>query len=843
MAETQIVAAREEHRYYPYQGIFFVTRRSFWQAGQDSFTLPPAQNPDMFSRLTNIEPVLQGILRRRRGYRLFSNQAPAEPYILGYSFRNDLQSIRDVVFTSTSNVLATDEAGNVIANPLFVPSAGAIAPRMVLSRNFGYFTDAVPADNQKWDGLSLTKWGIDINSANAVIGPNSPSSGTTSGSPAWTLPGNIFSKNGLVSTCSTAPALNATTGFLIAKGFGFALGGGTNVSEIIVEIFVNSISTTGTAAATVQFSGQLLKAGLPAGNIVNGNPGLNGVINQYTPITGGANGLWGTTWTSTDLGDANFGVRLTANVTQTPFPGHTTLGTVTVNVDHVRITVTTQASPVTVAVGAAGNITLLSGRTYFYAFQNSQTGATSDISPASLSTGPVSSKQINIGAIPTSTDPQVDTVLLLATADGGDETTLYQVTVLPIGTTTYVDNTPDGLTAAVPSGASLLTNPLYQYTDAFGNLHGIANNAPPATLQFPTKHKGRIYGSNGSTLYFSKNLDDVTTADGLITSKWEEAFPASYSLDISETAETIKGILSDGETLWIGTERSIRRLIGDSPQNFQKPEVQFNETGLLNQDVWKIVFYEGQPVGTMWLTPDLRVISSDFNTYRDVGTAIQDILNSVNLGADVVAHASFVSKGPADYYMLYLATGTNTSPDTVAVYNLRTQKWFIWRPQDQITASTFFIDAGGNPRWLFAANIGAGFPPATGSIYEWRDGTFVDRGDVSDQNFSASVQTSWLDFGDSNLRKALNQLLYLGNSFPQVTIEGAITDADLDSTFPFLVQPATTVASGPLEDLFLPLAQAPSRHRWYRFTYDFPSDQEPDLLDGFSVESVGLFRY
>jgi len=169
--------------------------------------------------------------------------------------------------------------------------------------------------------------------------------------------------------------------------------------------------------------------------------------------------------------------------------------------------------------------------------------------------------------------------------------------------------------------------------------------------------------------------------------------------------------MSDGETLWIATERNIRRLIGDSPQNFQKPEVQFNECGVVSPEVWKVVFYEGQPVGTMWLTPDLRVMASDFNTYHDVGTPIQDVLNSINVSFIQNAHACFVSQAAFDLFMLYLPTNGNQWPNVVAIFNLRSKKWCIWQPSDLITASLFNINGSGLPQWLFATN--------QGNLYFW----------------------------------------------------------------------------------------------------------------------------
>src|ERR1700752_1845265 len=168
MAELNIIGAKEDNRYFPYQGALRVTRKSFWAAGQDSFTAPPTQNPDMFQTLLNAEPTLQGVLKRRRGYQLLSSQSPVGgvPYREGYSFRSEALNLRSQVWTSTTNVLALNEDGSANVNTLFTPSLNAaFAPRMVLSRNYGYFADGVAGDNFKWDGTgntgNVTNWGID----------------------------------------------------------------------------------------------------------------------------------------------------------------------------------------------------------------------------------------------------------------------------------------------------------------------------------------------------------------------------------------------------------------------------------------------------------------------------------------------------------------------------------------------------------------------------------------------------------------------------------------------------------------------------------------------------------
>lgn len=838
MPEIQLTAANEQHKYYPLSGTYHVQRNSFWTAGQDSHTKAPAQQPDLFESLNNIEPITRGVLERRRGYTLFSNTNPTVNYTRSYGFRSDNLNLRELVWSSTSQVDVTDETGTILNAPLFTPS-GTQAPRMVLSRDYGYFADGVAADSLKWDGTqvasSLSKWGIDINSAQASVGPNSPATASTSGSPAWSNPGNVFSLNGLVASCTTPPATSATSGLLLASNYSFSGLSNATISGILVEAYVNQITYTGNERAFITFGGQLLKGGTPTGTIQSSTRFGPGVINAYVPL-GGSNNLWGTSWLGTDIQSSTFGVQVNFAALQVARPpSNTTQGSVTVNIDHIRITVFTQASPLIEATGAAGNITLLNGRVYFYAFQNSKTGTTSGLSPASLTSGAVTSVKLNLSAIPTSTDTQVDTVIILATADGGDETTLYELTRLPIGTTTYTDNTPDALTASVSSGPSLLTSNVWQDADIFGNLHGIANNNPPPNAFFPTKHKGRLYLANGPNLYFSKNLDDITTSTGTITTKWEEAWPATNVLDISQQDETIQGLLSDGETLWIGTERSIRRLVGDSPTNFQIPEVQFNEAGLLSQEVWKIVMYEGQPVGVMWITPDLRVMSSDFNTYQDVGTPIQDVLNSINNAALPTAHACFVSGAAFDLYMLYIPTGISPVPNTICIYNVRSQRWTIWNPHDAVSTSLFNISVNGTPQWLFAANLGP--------LYFWDPAVNIDRNGGVSNTYPVSAQTSWLDLGDATMRKALNQMLVITADVGlTLTVFGATTDSDLDTNAVTIVN-NVQVRTGPLGDLFVPLAGYVTKYRWYKFLFTSSNSTTQDVLDSFNLECVPYHRW
>src|SRR6266498_4384001 len=71
MPEANIISVDAKNPYNPTSGTYKYVRDSFWQAGQDSYTLPPAQDEDLYSQLINVQPVMKGTLDRRWGYQLF----------------------------------------------------------------------------------------------------------------------------------------------------------------------------------------------------------------------------------------------------------------------------------------------------------------------------------------------------------------------------------------------------------------------------------------------------------------------------------------------------------------------------------------------------------------------------------------------------------------------------------------------------------------------------------------------------------------------------------------------------------------------------------------------------
>jgi hypothetical protein len=429
-----------------------------------------------------------------------------------------------------------------------------------------------------------------------------------------------------------------------------------------------------------------------------------------------------------------------------------------------------------------GPITLLDGRAYTYIYGNSVTQSYSDIALFSNLSGPIQGGQFALTDIVPSSDPQVDTIIILATADSGDPSTLYEVATLPNTATTFTDTV---------SEPALLASNIWQETDTYGDDIGVIGNDPPPNGSFPILHQGRIWLAFEQYVYFSKALSEVFTSSGIIAGRYEEAFPPSNNLDISPGSELIHGLQSDGYSLYIGTERHIRRVNGDSPSNFSTPSVIFSETGLLNQDVWQIVFREGTPAGSMWMTPDFRVIYSDFNTYMDVGTPIQDQLNNINQSAAQNCFSNFVSYGPYNLYVMFAPTGSNTTGcDTAFVFDLHTRKWYVWQFADNFLSGVFYFNLEGIPRWMIYSTDGT---------IRYVDPTLVvDKQSEGDATaVTTTIQTVWMGFTDIALRKVLNNIEVM-TSDPNltVTVEAAQNDADFKN-------PTVLVSNAPLvADIF-----------------------------------------
>jgi hypothetical protein len=452
---------------------------------------------------------------------------------------------------------------------------------------------------------------------------------------------------------------------------------------------------------------------------------------------------------------------------------------------------------------SSGQVTLLKGRYYYIIYVNSITQSMSDVSPVSVLTGAITNGQVQLSNIPVSPDSQADIKVILTTGDGGDPTILYYVTTIPNSQTSYTDNL---------SASDVLQAQIYEETDAYGNEIGVYGNQPPPNGQFPTLHKGRIWLSLGQFVYFSKALSDISTSTGNITGRYEEAFKPGNAIDISPGAEEVHGLLSDGYSFYIGTERHIRRIIGDDPTSFSAANVIFSEAGLVKQETWQIVLREGAPVGCLWLTPDFRVIFSDFNTPTDVGTGIQSLLNTINPAAvDLISFANVVSFGPYTFYALFAPTGTSTVCDTCFLFDMHMRQWYVWKFADPMLTGLYYFNLEGVPRWLVWSS--------DGSIRLVDPTKVVDKqGEVDQAAITSTIQTSWMAFGEPNMHKLLNSL-ELMTSDPNILVTVEASQSDGGFTNPVKVVDSVHLTQDILGLLKVFFVGSDVNARHFRFTF------------------------
>ena len=922
--EAVVIAKDEMKRYLPFLGTFRYIRNSFWNAGQDSFTQAPAQSEDLFERLTNIQPIMRGVLERRWGYGLWATPGTQffQPVRM-VMYQRDADSLRAVVACDAAALDSTAFLPYYENGTPLVPNTGffteIVAPGIPPSN-----LDARGTDSRSWlytncwDGTYHYKWGGAVPPAAPVVA--NVGAGGISGTNAYVIA--YVDASGVIHAGSAATSLASANNLVQINSPASAVGMVSYAVYINAEYYVTTpIGTntlmdalTGGAGPALLYEqmqpvGAIAPANAPTfsitfptgatrtvtdGEVEAGFTSLTSATANFTYADTGAsvtvagagpsgatlttniqeyNGptlvtlatpasttVSGVSTTITDLpsrtvtdgaiasGSTTF-TSATANFVSTDVganiyvlgaflplqPALALVATITAVLNSTTVTLSVPAGSTVVGaltyIVSLGYVVLNIGRIYFTVFQSTLTGHVSDLSPASLSTGPQTMAQIVVNvstAVIGPATPGMDQVVLLATVDGGDEQTLYKVAQGPVATTTQ-------LTDGLPE-ATLLTQPVYYNVDAYGNNYGaVGNDPPPVQMGQFVKHQGRLFGFNGQNVWFSKSINEVITATGTVVGHYEECWPFDYFFDISQQAESVRALFSDGTTLYIASERTIYRLLGNTPlagttgTTFQEPEVVFNDVGVANPDVWVPVYNAGQPIGTCWLTPELRVILSDFNSYQDIGHPVQDVLNSINTTALAAANAMFVSSGSYDLYKLAIPTGTNTTCDTVLVFNMRTAVWTVELPTNLVTAQLFDITESGETL-ILSAVIG----DSLYNIVNSNTSYLTDTTTSNSHGINATMQTSWLSLQDMTMRKVLNQLEVITGDPTnlQISMYGANSEADFLSPIPiFTNQNLTESVFG---SWFVYLAGYASVFRYFKFVFYEPGG-EPPIVGSFAI--------
>lgn len=460
-------------------------------------------------------------------------------------------------------------------------------------------------------------------------------------------------------------------------------------------------------------------------------------------------------------------------------------------------------------------------------------GSTSDLWGATLTPAVVNSSTFGFGLKIT---PQ--------TVSGTDRSFFYTWTV-----TVYYEGA-SGL------GDTLLESDLYAFTDSDGTIYGILNNTPPTAEGFlyPVIHQGRMFATDGKTVFYSKSLDEVTTPTGLITSKWEECWPGDYQLPVALNNETIVGLKSDGTNLHIGSNKGIFTCYGSGPEDFSIPSQAFAQTGILSNDCWSVVYAEGMPAGFVWITQDLKVMHSDFSTYREIGTPVFKTLQTLDQTAINTAKIGSLTYGPWNFAILSFHDVSGNIQ--FLIWETRLQKWYQWTlfsgSAPSMTVSSAFVYQyptsnstfnAGDVRLFFWAAQSSNYlslyfdPHNTSGDYSYGVGTVA---------VPWIVQTSWQDLEDSTAIKVINEIemttdVALNSLF--VTLYGATSQSQFDSGGTSLK--TGNPVNGPMSALNTAkfyCAGAATSAKYYSIKFNGSLTPNSIALSSFAIESYPMSR-
>lgn len=811
------MAVQQDHTKYSQfnpQGLMRTSFGMFTDAGLNTYPSGPNQSPEDWLDLTNVLPAKSGGLRRRWGVNTMYDETAA-------AFNGVRMWAYNVAEDSPNSIAQSDLvilSDNQNFKTFSITSTTAVSP-LTNTLTFSIFSGHGPgnfADSGNVGAVVSREW---FYFCNGVDTPQKVCPGYTAANSNWNW--------GIVSPV----AYNGASPTITAFG-GVGTGYTSAPTVTITDTGSGATGSGATATATVNANGAITAFTVT-------NPGQL-YTNPVVTISGGG-GTGGAAVAV--IGTNGFGNQ-----------------------------------GLIVAVLPVGPIILNSGRIYTYAWQNIITGHTSDIAngiesggsrqPYISTTATVLGPAVGIlGAVPanvgweniyvtitpfTPIDPQIGNLILLATSDGGSVQTLYQVGEIAISSTTpgtmnFTDTLPDTYSDNYIAGQTLLNQNLWADIDSFGNQFGIINNTPPPiNLLYPTLHQGRMFATDGRNLFFSKSLSDVTTATGLITSKWEEAWPGTNVLPIGLDNEIIVGLRSSGQNLHIATAKSIYELQGTDPTNFSIPSSLFQETGVLSNDLWTVVYSQGQPLGYAWITPDLKMIYSDFNTYTDVSLPVYSLLSQWTNAFTTFAKLVSFTYGPYNFVVLCFEHTTTSSADFL-IFETVMQKWYHWTVPEQTSGplvSFVYEHPETGYRGLFYQET-----TGTGNAIRLFDPTFTTDDDLV---INWSAQTSWTSLSDPLAFKTLNELEVISDeSSMEVSIYGAQTQAQFDQ----LTLPTSSTYLGtrilvnsPLGTLKTYWAGAPTNARYYSFVFSsFLSGTATSLpievLNHFIVEHFPMVRF
>lgn len=519
-------------------------------------------------------------------------------------------------------------------------SASAEPFDFVVSNNFCFFGNGT--DMKKFDGTTVTKWGIAAPNVSPPAGPTLPTSGTTSGSPVWINPGRITAADGSDATVSlTGPTATknltyvVTTGNLIGSTFGFSVPSTATIIGIQVEIkgSVGDIPLLH-RPSTVSFVGQLMKAGAAVGNAESVALVLNAA--DTSVFLGGSTDLWGSTWAPADINAAGFGVTAFGQAAF-PLQAGQTGDTTNWAADYYKITVffTDSAAGAPTTSTSGTGITATTGWQYVYCYMNSVTGHVSSPGAPSASTGPVANKTVNV-SVAASTDPQVDKIRIFRTTDGGGGI-FFEIAGGPFAnaTTSYPDTTTD-------ANLSLITAPTFGFND------------PPPNMKGMVWFANRIWGFNNATVFFTdwEEMNIGTPEEGSVSG------PAGNFWNFSNEVTGLS-VAQDGVIIFCAGH--IYKIDGDSLDTFRRTII---ADGLGCRQRATITRLGGL---TAFLANTNSVWTTDSTSLTEISADIQPTLDNID---HTQASATFHIQGQYRWLLL-----CDQGHSQTLAYDVNTQKW------------------------------------------------------------------------------------------------------------------------------------------------------------------------
>lgn len=481
---------------------------------------------------TEISPAMT--LVRRYGYSRYCSQAfGGLDYPLAYySFRNLSGTVYPLVDTPTH----VYQFGTSSLTSVFAKST-TVQTSFQKVANYVYACDGTTA--WKWNGTTQSLMGIASPVSAPILSyvPNGQLSPSVGYSYVTTY------SNPTTGHVSTGSPVSANTGPIVNQT---AIEGSVTTA-VISTSFDGSNNVTVHCSNNFQPGQKVVCSGLTFATWLNGKTlTINSVGSGFFIATGVTHGSYALT---NDTGSA----MMTLTVPNSPY--EYTVFNSAAFVSDGGVVYATSSLPLTkVASSPTIGQYAVNTATGQYTFAAADLGAGIQITYTfSLSSSTAINIQLQgIG----STDPQVTTIQIYRTLDGGSVYYL-DATISNTSNWTYTDSTLD---------ANLNTDIIAPLSDS--------NDPPPSGMSLLAWYAGRLWGASGSTLYFSGGPD---TTNGVGTESWPPAnnFPVPGQ---------ITGIASTSQGLVVCTTDNAYVVYGQNTASFTVPQLWQHNFGVATQN-------------------------------------------------------------------------------------------------------------------------------------------------------------------------------------------------------------------------------------------------------------------